>query len=97
MDSASSEQRDTTALLAPIETPLNSLEGQVASILTTIEDRLAAALQPVFASIPGMIVAQLPQLASSTRRPTPKRKRVNKPQTPRPLPQKAEATGSLPF
>ncbi|KAH8032013.1 hypothetical protein HPB51_022633 [Rhipicephalus microplus] len=38
-----------------------------------------------------MIVAQLPQLASSTRRPTPKLKRVNKPQTPWPLPQRAEA------
>ncbi|XP_037505884.1 uncharacterized protein LOC119382246 [Rhipicephalus sanguineus] len=91
MDSASSEQRDTTAILAPIEARLNSLEGQVASIVTTIEDRLAAALQTVFASILGMIVAQLPQLASSTRRPTPKLKRVNKPQTPRPLPQMAEA------
>lgn len=91
MDSAPSEQRDTTALLAPIEARLNSLEGQVASIVTTIEDRLAAALQTVFARIPGMIVAQLPQLASSTRRPTPKLKRVNKPQTPRPLPQRAEA------
>lgn len=94
MDSASSEQRDTTAILAPIEARLNSLEGQVASIVTTIEDRLAAALQTVFASIPGMIVAQLPQLALSTRRPTPKLKNLRRPGH---FPKWLRLTGSLPF
>ncbi|KAH7953566.1 hypothetical protein HPB49_010119 [Dermacentor silvarum] len=74
MDSAPSEQRDCTALLAPIEARLSNLEGQMASIVTTIEDRLAAAIQTVFDRIPAMIVAQLPQIVSSTRRPTTKLK-----------------------
>ncbi|KAH7936795.1 hypothetical protein HPB49_004464 [Dermacentor silvarum] len=72
MDSAPSEQRDCTALLAP-------------------RDRLAAAIQTVFDRIPAMIVAQLPQIVSSTRRPTTKLKRVNKSQMQRPLPHMAEA------
>ncbi|KAH7970498.1 hypothetical protein HPB49_008211 [Dermacentor silvarum] len=91
MDSAPSEQRDCTALLAPIEARLSNLEGQMASIVTTIEDRLAAAIQTVFDRIPAMIVAQLPQIVSSTRRPTTKLKRVNKSQMQRPLPHMAEA------
>ncbi|KAH7934088.1 hypothetical protein HPB49_021403 [Dermacentor silvarum] len=91
MDSAPSEQRDCTALLAPIEARLSNLEGQMASIVTTIEDRLAAAIQTVFDRIPVMIVAQLPQIVSSTRRPTTKLKRVNKSQMQRPLPHMAEA------
>ncbi|KAH7978564.1 hypothetical protein HPB49_005929 [Dermacentor silvarum] len=91
MDSAPSEQRDCTALLAPIEAHLSNLEGQMASIVTTIEDRLAAAIQTVFDRIPAMIVAQLPQIISSTRRPTTKLKRVNKSQMQRPLPHMAEA------
>ncbi|XP_037555669.1 uncharacterized protein LOC119432544 [Dermacentor silvarum] len=91
MDSAPSEQRDCTALLAPIEARLSHLEGQMASIVTTIEDRLAAAIQTVFDRIPAMIVAQLPQIVSSTRRPTTKLKRVNKSQMQRPLPHMAEA------
>ncbi|KAH7965780.1 hypothetical protein HPB49_010793 [Dermacentor silvarum] len=57
MDSASSEHRDTTAILAPIEARVSSLEDHVASIVTTIEDRLAAALQTVVDRIPGMTVA----------------------------------------
>ncbi|KAH7979750.1 hypothetical protein HPB49_010809 [Dermacentor silvarum] len=91
MDSAPSEQRDCTALLAPIEARLSHLEGQMASIVTTIDDRLAAAIQTVFNRIPAMIVAQLPQIVSSTRRPTTKLKRVNKSQMQRPLPHMAEA------
>lgn len=87
MDSAPSEHRDTTALLAPIEARVSSLEAHVASIVTTIEDRLAAALQTVVDRIPGMIVAQLPQHAFSTRRP--KLKRISKSQAPRPPPQVA--------
>ncbi|KAH7934062.1 hypothetical protein HPB49_020943 [Dermacentor silvarum] len=84
MDSAPSEHRDTTALLAPIEALVSSLEAHVASIVTTIEDRLAAALQTVVDRIPGMIVAQLPQHAFSTRRP--KLKRISKSQAPGPPP-----------
>ncbi|KAL1445267.1 hypothetical protein MTO96_045114 [Rhipicephalus appendiculatus] len=76
MDSAPSEHRDTAAHLAPLEARLGSLESQMASIVTTIEDRLAAALQTVFDRIPGMIVAQMPQLSFSTRRP--KLKRVSR-------------------
>ncbi|KAH7965622.1 hypothetical protein HPB49_009001 [Dermacentor silvarum] len=53
MDSALSEHRDTTALLAPIEARASSLEAHVASIVTTIEDRLAAVLQTVVDRIPG--------------------------------------------
>ncbi|KAH7977531.1 hypothetical protein HPB49_002175 [Dermacentor silvarum] len=68
-----SEHRVTTALLAPIEARVNSLEAHVASIVTTIEDRLAAALLTVVDRIPGMIVAQLPQHAFSTRLPKLKR------------------------
>ncbi|KAH7932987.1 hypothetical protein HPB49_006209 [Dermacentor silvarum] len=91
MDSAPSEQRDCTALLAPIEARLSNLEGQIASIVTTIEDRLAAAIQTVFDRIPAIIAAQLPQIVSSTRRPTTKLKRLNKSQMQRPLPHMAEA------
>lgn len=87
MDSAPSEHRDTTALLAPIEARVSSLEAHVASIVTTIEDRLAAALQTVVDRIPGMIVAQLPKHAFSTSRP--KLKRISKSQAPRPPPQVA--------
>ncbi|KAL1470457.1 hypothetical protein MTO96_040417 [Rhipicephalus appendiculatus] len=88
MDSAPSEHRDTAAHLAPLEARLGGLESQMASIVTTIEDRLAAALQTVFDRIPGMIVAQMPQLSVSTRRP--KLKRVSRSQAPRPLSQVAE-------
>ncbi|XP_037556812.1 uncharacterized protein LOC119433628 [Dermacentor silvarum] len=91
MDSAPSEQTDCTALLSPIEMRLSNLEGQMASIVTAIEDRLAAAIQTVFDRIPSMIVAQLPQIVSSTRWPTTKLKRVNKSQMQRPLPHMAEA------
>ncbi|KAH7952939.1 hypothetical protein HPB49_002963 [Dermacentor silvarum] len=87
MDSAPSEHRDTTALLAPIEARVRSLEAHVASIVTTIEDRLAAALQTVVDRIPGMIVAQLPKHSFSTSRP--KLKRISKSQAPRPPPQVA--------
>ncbi|KAH6941970.1 hypothetical protein HPB50_026064 [Hyalomma asiaticum] len=66
MDSAPSQQRDTAELLAPIEAHLSSLEAQMASIVTTIEDRLAAALQTVFNRIPSMIAAQSPQVALTT-------------------------------
>lgn len=62
------ELRDTAALLAPIEARPSSLEAQMASIVTTIEDRLAATLQTVFDRIPGMIVASLTKLALRTRR-----------------------------
>ncbi|KAL1475038.1 hypothetical protein MTO96_003593 [Rhipicephalus appendiculatus] len=44
MDSALSKHTDTAAHLAPLEARLGSLESQMASIVTTIEDRLAAAL-----------------------------------------------------
>ncbi|KAL1440480.1 hypothetical protein MTO96_009413 [Rhipicephalus appendiculatus] len=88
MDSAPSEHRDTAAHLAPLEARLGGLESQMASLVTTIEDRLAAALQTVFDRIPGMIVAQMPQLSVSTRRP--KLKRVSRSQAPRPLSQVAE-------
>ncbi|KAH7954853.1 hypothetical protein HPB49_022111 [Dermacentor silvarum] len=84
MDSAPSEHKDTTALLAPIEARVSSLEAHVASIVTTIEDRLAAALQTVVDRIPGMIVAQLPKHAFSTSRP--KLKRRSNSQVPRPSP-----------
>ncbi|KAL1475677.1 hypothetical protein MTO96_037112 [Rhipicephalus appendiculatus] len=60
----------------------------MASIVTTIEHRLAAALQTVFYRIPGMIVAQMLQLSVSTRRP--KLKWVSCSQAPRPLSQMAE-------
>ncbi|KAH7979905.1 hypothetical protein HPB49_011871 [Dermacentor silvarum] len=53
MDSAPSERRGTTALLAPIEKRVSSLEAHVASIVITIKDRLAAALQTVVDRIPG--------------------------------------------
>ncbi|KAH7985402.1 hypothetical protein HPB49_026442 [Dermacentor silvarum] len=66
VDSAPSEHRDTKAPLAPIEARVSSLEAHVASTKTTMEDRLAAALQTVVDRIPGMIVAQLPQHAFST-------------------------------
>ncbi|KAL1444672.1 hypothetical protein MTO96_029665 [Rhipicephalus appendiculatus] len=88
MDSAPSEHRDTAAHLAPLEARLGGLESQMASLVTAIEDRLAAALQTVFDRIPGMIVAQMPQLSVSTRRP--KLKRVSRSQAPRPLSQVAE-------
>ncbi|KAH7942558.1 hypothetical protein HPB49_025188 [Dermacentor silvarum] len=55
MDSAPSEYRDTTPLLAPIEARVSSLAAHVASIVTTIEDRLPAAFQTVVDHIPGMI------------------------------------------
>ncbi|XP_037555187.1 uncharacterized protein LOC119431790 [Dermacentor silvarum] len=47
MDSGPSEHRDTTAPLASIKARVSSLEAHMASIVTTIEDRLAAALQTV--------------------------------------------------
>ncbi|KAH6924027.1 hypothetical protein HPB50_010650 [Hyalomma asiaticum] len=47
MDSAPSEQRDTAELLAPIEARLSSLEVRMASIVTTIDYPLSAALQTV--------------------------------------------------
>ncbi|KAH8025140.1 hypothetical protein HPB51_003982 [Rhipicephalus microplus] len=68
MDSAPSQHGDNAVLLALMEARLSSLEAQMTSIVTTIEDRLAATLQTVFDHIPGMIVAQLPQLALNTRR-----------------------------
>ncbi|KAH7949565.1 hypothetical protein HPB49_012251 [Dermacentor silvarum] len=84
MDSVPSEHRDTTVLLAPIEVRVSSLEAHVASIVTTIEDRLAAALQTVVDRILGMIAAQLPQHAFSALRP--KLKRISKSRAPRPTP-----------
>ncbi|KAH7970486.1 hypothetical protein HPB49_008044 [Dermacentor silvarum] len=66
MDSAPSEHRDTTALLAPIEARVSRLEPHVASIVTTIEHRLAATLQTVFDCIPGMIVAQQSKVSIAT-------------------------------
>ncbi|KAH6931429.1 hypothetical protein HPB50_024397 [Hyalomma asiaticum] len=83
MDSAPSQQRDTAELLAPIEARLSSLEVQMASIVTTIEDRLAAALQTVFNRIPSMIAAQSPQIAFTTRRA--KLKRISNSKEHRPL------------
>lgn len=83
MDSAPSQQRDTAELLAPIEARLSSLEAQMASIVTTIEDRLAAALQTVFNRIPSMIAAQSPQIAFTTRRA--KLKRISNSKEHRPL------------
>lgn len=64
------ELGDTAALVAPIKARLSSLEAQMASIVTTIEDRLPATLQTVFDCIPSMIVAQLTKLALRTRRAT---------------------------
>ncbi|KAH6929538.1 hypothetical protein HPB50_002620 [Hyalomma asiaticum] len=81
MDSAPSQQRDTAELLAPIEA--RSLEAQMAFIVTTIEDRLAAALQTVFNRIPSMIAAQSPQVALTTRRA--KLKRISNSKGHRPL------------
>ncbi|KAH6928001.1 hypothetical protein HPB50_010559 [Hyalomma asiaticum] len=83
MDSAPSQQRDTAELLAPIEARLSSLEAQMASIVTTFEDRLAAALQTVFNRIPSMIAAQSPQVALTTRRA--KLKRISNSKEHRPL------------
>ncbi|KAH6941283.1 hypothetical protein HPB50_015743 [Hyalomma asiaticum] len=73
MHSAPSQQRDTAELLGPIEARLSSLEARMASIVTTIEGRLAAGLQSVLNRIPGMIAAQSPQVALTTRRATLKR------------------------
>ncbi|KAH7973622.1 hypothetical protein HPB49_003461 [Dermacentor silvarum] len=51
MDSGPSEHRDTTAPLASIKARVSSLEAHMASIVTTIKDRLAAALQTVVAAV----------------------------------------------
>ncbi|KAH6921958.1 hypothetical protein HPB50_006906 [Hyalomma asiaticum] len=72
VDSAPSQRRDTAVLLAPIEARLSSLEARMASIVTTIEDRLAAAHQTVFNRIPSIIASQSPEVALTTRRAKPK-------------------------
>ncbi|KAH8020351.1 hypothetical protein HPB51_000984 [Rhipicephalus microplus] len=66
MDSAPSQHEDNAVLFTPMEARLSSSEAQMTSIETTNEDRLAATLQTVFDHIPGVIVAQLPQLALNT-------------------------------
>ncbi|KAH8009411.1 hypothetical protein HPB51_016690 [Rhipicephalus microplus] len=66
MDSAASQHGDNVVLLAPMEARLSSLgPDEVHSDLRS--GYIAATLQTVFDHIPGMIVAQLPQLALNTR------------------------------
>ncbi|KAH8030689.1 hypothetical protein HPB51_011476 [Rhipicephalus microplus] len=87
MDSAPSQHGDDAVLFAPMEARLSSLETRMASIVTTIEDRVVATLQTVFNCIPGMRVTQLPQHALNSRRS--KLKRVSNSQASWPLSQVA--------
>ncbi|KAH9372288.1 hypothetical protein HPB48_015636 [Haemaphysalis longicornis] len=83
MNSSPSEHRVTAANLGPLEERLSNLEAQMASIGTTIENRLAAALQTAFDHIPGKIAVQMSQLTVSTRRP--ELKRASRSRASRPL------------
>ncbi|KAH8027762.1 hypothetical protein HPB51_009429 [Rhipicephalus microplus] len=88
MNNTPSERINTAVHLAPLKARLGSLEAQLTSIVTTIEDRLTATLQTVFDHITGMIVAQTTQLSDGTHRS--KVKRESQSQVRRPVSQVVE-------